>query len=212
MLCTRSVTRLLRESSSPKTTPLATTSDLLVSLESSDEEDGAPSTQGGRQSMPYSQQPRPREQQMVRRQTAEGHVSPPKTTTTALVSANGNGSAGAILEDIVGIQGHEGRNDAMCALFELRRNTYIHTYICNRNFVPSLWLTARSSSSLSRAPCSPLVDNAYVIASFKDNFRLPPRPPFSLVSCWRRLWRQRTLVCVYVWYPTARARARAVTA
>lgn len=89
--------RFVPRNSSPKkkTTPLATTSDLLISLESSDEEDGAPSTQGGRQSMPYSQHPRSREQQMVRRQTAEGHVSPPKATTTALVAANGNGSAGA---------------------------------------------------------------------------------------------------------------------
>ena len=42
--------------------------------------------------MPYSQQPRLQEQQMVRRQTAEGHVSPPKAT--AFASTNGSGSAG----------------------------------------------------------------------------------------------------------------------
>eukprot|EP00903_Cladosiphon_okamuranus_P017118 g15771.t1 len=85
--------RRTTDGSPDKSTPLSTTSDLLISLESSDEEDGAPATQGGRQSMPYSQQPRSREQ-MVRRQTAEGHVSPPKATPSALVPANGNGSAG----------------------------------------------------------------------------------------------------------------------
>lgn len=89
---------LFRSRTSPKrTTPLATTSDLLISLESSDEEDEDPSKQGGRQSMPYSQQPRFPEQQIVRRQTAEGHVSPPKTT--AFGSTNGNvSSAGTASE------------------------------------------------------------------------------------------------------------------
>lgn len=84
----------LQSSSTKKVTPLATTSDLLVSLESSDEEDEVPSARGGRQSMPHSQHQRTQHQQMVRRQTAEGHVSPPKTTTTAIVPANGNGATG----------------------------------------------------------------------------------------------------------------------
>lgn len=48
--------------------------------------------------MPYSQQPGSQKQQLVRRQTAEGHVSPPKTTS--LVPANGNGATGVTYDDI----------------------------------------------------------------------------------------------------------------